>query len=240
LAAILGALRRALPILVTRRIVALATLPLVVAALVWIAIGMVAWHPLTGWLAHAFGAGAESSLWQRIAADAIAVVMFAALAVITAFTAIAVLSMPVIVHVVATRDFPALAPLRGGTVSGSIANAAVALVVYVPLWLLSLPLLFIPPLYALVSLVLNAWLTQRMFRYDALAEHARRDEIAAVLTRSRARLMGLGLVLSPLSLIPIVNILVLPIYAGIAFTELALGELAALRASSSPPAGVAA
>jgi uncharacterized protein involved in cysteine biosynthesis len=71
-----------------------------------------------------------------------------------------------------------------------------------------------------------------MFRYDALAEHARREEIAAVLGRSRARLMGLGLVLSPLSLIPFVNILVLPIYAGIAFTELALAELAAFRASS--------
>jgi uncharacterized protein involved in cysteine biosynthesis len=233
LAAIFGALRRALPILLTPRIVALATLPLVVAALVWVAIGMAAWHPLTEWLARAFGAGAESSLWQRIAADAIAVVMFAALAVITAFTALAVLSMPVIVRVVATRDFPTLTPLRGGTVSGSIANAAVALVVYVPLWLLSLPLLFVPPLYAAVSLVLNAWLTQRMFRYDALAEHARREEIAAVLGRSRARLMGLGLVLSPMSLVPIVNILVLPIYAGIAFTELALAELAAFRASSA-------
>jgi uncharacterized protein involved in cysteine biosynthesis len=234
LAAIFGAMRRALPILLTPRIVALATLPLVVAALVWFAIGMAAWDPLTQWLARAFGAGAESALWQRIAADAIAVLMLAALAVITAFTALAVLSMPVIVRIVATRDFPALTPLRGGTVSGSIANAAVALVVYVPLWLLSLPLLFIPPLYAAVSLVLNAWLTQRMFRYDALAEHARREEIAAVLGQSRARLMGLGLVLSPLSLIPVVNILVLPIYAGIAFTELALAELVAFRASSAP------
>ena len=234
MAAIFGALRRALPILLTPRIVALATLPLVVAALVFVAIGMAAWDPLTEWLARALGAGAESALWQRIAADAIAVLMFAALAVITAFTALAVLSMPVIVRVVATRDFPALEPLRGGTVSGSIANASVALVVYVPLWLLSLPLLFIPPLYAAVSLVLNAWLTQRMFRYDALAEHARREEIAAVLGRSRARLMGLGLVLSPLSLIPVVNILVLPIYAGIAFTELALAELVAFRASSAP------
>ncbi|MGE5105157.1 MAG: EI24 domain-containing protein [Betaproteobacteria bacterium] len=234
MAAIFGALRRALPILLTPRIVALATLPLVVAALVFVAIGMAAWDPLTEWLARALGAGAESALWQRIAADAIAVLMFAALAVITAFTALAVLSMPVIVRVVATRDFPTLTPLRGGTVSGSIANAAVALVVYVPLWMLSLPLLFVPPLYAAVSLVLNAWLTQRMFRYDALAEHARREEIAAVLGRSRARLMGLGLVLSPLSLIPVVNILVLPIYAGIAFTELALAELVAFRASSAP------
>jgi uncharacterized protein involved in cysteine biosynthesis len=71
-----------------------------------------------------------------------------------------------------------------------------------------------------------------MFRYDALAEHADRTEIQALLARSRGRLMGLGLVLAPLSLVPIVNVLVLPLFAGIAFTELCLGELAALRAAS--------
>jgi CysZ protein len=99
-----------------------------------------------------------------------------------------------------------------------------------------LPLLVLPPVYAVVSLVLNAWLSQRMFRYDALAEHADGAEIAAVVGRSRARLMGLGLVLSPLSLIPLVNILVLPLFAGIAFTELCLADLAALRAGVPLPA----
>jgi hypothetical protein len=43
--------------------------------------------------------------------------------------------------------------------------------------------------------------------------------------------MGLGLALSPLSLIPLVNIFVLPLYGGIAFTELCLAELEAFRAS---------
>jgi hypothetical protein len=39
----------------------------------------------------------------------------------------------------------------------------------------------------------------------------------------------LGLVLAPLSLIPVVNLFA-PIYAGIAFTYLCLDELAAARA----------
>jgi len=81
--------------------------------------------------------------------------------------------------------------------------------------------------------MLNAWLSQRMFRYDALAEHASAAEIATIVRDNRARLFGLGLALSPLSLVPIVNVLVLPIYAGIAFTELCLSELAALRARSA-------
>lgn len=230
--AIAGALSRALPVLFTMRIVALATLPLLVAAIVWIAIAVVAWDPLTGTLARWFGSG-DGASWTRIAAGAVAVLMFAALALATALTAIAVLTMPVIVKLVAARDFPGLVARRGGTLAGSTRNVAVALLVFVPLWLLSLPLLVLPPVYAVASLLLNAWLSQRMFRYDALAEHATRAEIDTIVRQNRLGLMGLGLALSPLSLVPIVNVLVLPIYAGIAFAELCLAELARLRASAT-------
>ena len=229
---IAGALSRAVSILFTARIVGLAILPLLVAAIVWTAIAIVGWHPLTDALAHAFGATNVASTWQRIAADVIGFLIFAALAAATALTAIAVLAMPVIVRTVSARHFPALAAKRGGTFAGSLGNAAIALAIFVPLWLAALVLLFMPPIYAVASLVLNAWLTQRMFRYDALAEHAAHAEIAIVIERSRTRLMGLGLALSPLSLIPLVNIFVLPLYAGIAFTELCLAELEALRAAT--------
>jgi hypothetical protein len=49
----------------------------------------------------------------------------------------------------------------------------------------------------------------------------------------------LGLVLSPLSLVPVVNVLVLPLYAGIAFAELCLAELADLRARAPGGGAVA-
>jgi uncharacterized protein involved in cysteine biosynthesis len=229
-AAIFAALARAIPILFTPRIVGLAFLPLVIAAIVWTGIAIAAWHPLTAWLVQVVGASPES-LWWGIAANVVAGVGLAVLAVATAFTAIAILAMPVIVRTVATRDFPALAARRGGTFAGSLGNAVVALAIFVPLWLASLVLLFVPPIYVVASLLLNAWLTQRMFRYDALAEHAERGEIAVLLARSRWRLMGLGLVLAPLSFVPIVNVLVLPLFAGIAFTELCLAELASLRSA---------
>jgi uncharacterized protein involved in cysteine biosynthesis len=227
--AIANALRRALPLLFTARIIALATLPLLVAVIVWIGIAVMAWNPVTEAIARFFSS-AEPGALQRFAADAIAALMFVALAVVTALTAIAVLTMPVIVKIVAARHFPSLAAKRGGTLAGSIRNASVALAVFVVLWLLALPLLVLPPLYVVASLLLNAWLSQRMFRYDALAEHASEQEIATILRDNRSRLFGLGVVLSPLSLVPIVNVLVLPIYAGIAFTELCLSELARLRA----------
>ena len=235
--AIAGALRRALPILFTARIAALATLPLLIAAIIWIAIGVLAWDPANALLLRAFGADAEPAAWQRFAAGAVVVLTLAALAAATALAAIAVLTMPVIVKIVATRHFPQLAARRGGTVGGSLRNALSALLAFAALWLATLPLLLIPPVYVAASLLLNAWLSQRMFRYDALAEHASASELDAVLRENRTRLFGLGLTLAPLSLIPIVNILVLPIYAGIAYTELCLAELAALRArNASVPA----
>ena len=222
-----------MPILFTARIVALATLPLVIAALVWIAIAVVSWHPATDLLARLFGdSPGDESMVARIAAQAVVVLLFAALAVATALTAIAVLAMPVIVRTVAARHFPTLEARRGGTFVGGLANAMAALAWFVPLWIVSLPLLVFPPLYAAAALLLNGWLSQRMFRYDALAEHASREELATIVVASRKRLLGLGLVLSPLSLIPVVNVLVLPIYAGIAFTELCLDELAKLRGLS--------
>jgi len=233
--AIAGAMRRALPTLFTARIIGLATLPLFAAAFVWLAIAIFAWDPLTAKLVELLG-GDQSSLWRRVAADFAALLMFAALAIATALAAIAVLTMPVIVKTVASRHFPNLAARRGGSFTGSTRNMLVALVVFVPLWLLTLPLLALPPLYVAASLLLNAWLSQRMFRYDALAEHASRDEIATIVRECGTRLLMLGLALSPLSLIPLVNIFVLPIYAGIAFTELCLAELAQRR-ERAPVAG---
>jgi uncharacterized protein involved in cysteine biosynthesis len=233
--AIFAALARSVPILFTPRIVGLAFLPLVVAAIAWTGVAIATWAPFTAWLVSIIGASPDSLL-PAIGAGVVAAIAYAVLAVATALTAVAVLAMPVIVRTVATRDFPALAARRGGTVAGSLGNALAALAIFAVLWIASLVLLFVPPIFALVSLVLNAWLTQRMFRYDALAEHADPTEIRALLARSRGRLMGLGVLLAPLSLVPVVNVLVLPLFAGIAFTELCLAELAALRAASPKPA----
>jgi len=220
-------------------VIALATLPLVVAALAWIVIGYFAWSPLTVAVAAFLGApGADAGGWQRFAAQAVALLLFTALAIATALAAVAILAMPVIVRTVAQRDFPALETRRGGTFAGSVRSAVVALALFVPLWLASLPLLVFPPLYAAASLLLYGWLAQRMFRYDALAEHASADELAVVIATAGKRLLGLGIALAPLSLVPIVNLWILPIYAGIAFTELCLDELARLR--SRAPAAAAA
>jgi uncharacterized protein involved in cysteine biosynthesis len=218
------------------RILAVVFVPLVGAAVLWSVIAWFAWEQLSRWLAHTFLGGDGS--WSHWVAGAGAALLLMLAAVLTVLAAVAVLAMPVIVAAVAARDFPLLARGNGGTFAGSLGNAMVAIVVFLPLALLALFLLALPPLFAVASLFLNAWLNQRLFRYDALALHADHDELPAVIRGARGRLMTLGLLLAPLSLIPLVN-LIAPIYAGIAFTYLCLDELAAFRsrATASPNFG---
>jgi len=76
--------------------------------------------------------------------------------------------------------------------------------------------------------MLMAYLNQRLFRYDALAEHASREEYAQVIERSTLKLYLLGAVVGLLQFVPLLN-LFLPVYAGLAFIHLCLAELQQLR-----------
>lgn len=232
-----SALTRALPVFASARVLSVVFLPLAGAAVAFVAIAWWTWTPLVEWAAVTLfdaprdAAGVPTG-WGVIAAAIAAFLAFAALALVTALVAIAVLAMPMIVSTVAARDFATLERRRGGTFAGSVFNAVVTVAVFVPLWIASLFLLAVPPLFVAVSLALSAWLNQRLLRYDALAEHADAKELREVVRGARGRLLGLGLVLAPLSYVPIVNF-VAPLYAGVAFTYLCLDELAARRANAA-------
>lgn len=94
-----------------------------------------------------------------------------------------------------------------------------------PLWLTGIGAFVLPPL-------LLAYLNQRLFRHDALAEHASRDEYQALIARGKGRLFFLGLLLALLYYVPLVNLL-LPVLSGLAFTHLCLAELAKIRNQES-------
>lgn len=226
------ALARALPFLFSPRMVAVIFLPLFGAALLWSLIGWLAWEPLARTLATIMFSAADG--WGYAGAGVIAALLLMLAAALTALVAIAVLAMPVIVEGVAVRDFATLERRRGGTFAGSIANALAGIAIFLPLWLLSLVLLVFPPVYVAATLLLNAWLNQRLFRYDALALHAGPYELPKLVRAARGRFFLLAFVLAPLSLVPIAN-LIAPLYAGIAFTYLGLDELAAMRSREDDP-----
>lgn len=227
--AVVRALGRALPLVVSPRLIVALLRWLGVALVVWLVVGVLVHAPASAALAHVLGATGAG----QVAIDVLVVVLLVIAALLTALVAIAVFTMPLIVRLVAQRHFPTLAMRHGGTWRGGLANALGAVVVFVPMWLACLFLLPLPPLYLAATWCAGAWFNQRLFRYDALAEHADAQELRRLPAAIRGRMFALGLVLAPLALVPFVNLLV-PLLAGIAFACLCLDALA--HARGTPPA----
>jgi len=141
-------------------------------------------------------------------------------------------SMPAMVEHVAGRSYPELARLRGGTLAGGVWNALLAVAVFLGVGLLSLPLWLVPPLWPVLAALLMGYLNQRLFRYDALTEHASADEMRAFFARHRRELFGLGVLVSLLSYVPFAGLAV-PVAAGLAFIHYCLTRLAALRSANA-------
>lgn len=236
MSAVLQALRRGLRDLFEPRVLALALVPPLAAIAVWVAFAwafaedwarLVAdWIATTPWLGWVSNWGLSTIfVW---ASGIAAFALLLPLMLVTAVVVTDVIAMPVIVPLVANRDYPGLERRAGGSVAGSVWNAVVAVTLFAVLWFVSLPLwltgigaLVLPPL-------ISAFFNQRMFRYDALSEHASAQEIRAVIESAGRRLYGLGLVLAVLLYVPFVNLAV-PILSALAFTHLCLGELSRLR-----------
>jgi uncharacterized protein involved in cysteine biosynthesis len=220
------------------RMLRIVLMPIAVALLLWIVLSILFWRDAATWIGS--GVGSWLGQWipwgSSIGAVAAHVALFLAVAIATLATSAAitaVFGMPAIVAFVAGREFPTLARRAGGSFAGSVANATIALGVFLPLWILSLPLWLFGPVGIAVQILLSALLNQRLFRYDALAEHATRAEIDAIIAGNRRRLFLLGVGTACVALVPFVNLLA-PTCAGIAFTRFCLGELAAVRGREQP------
>lgn len=112
--------------------------------------------------------------------------------VIVSLLFVAMFMTPAMVALVAERRFPSLVRKKGGSLLasliwslGSTALAAFALVISMPLWL-------IPPLILILPPLIWGWLTYRVMSYDALADHASRQERQQILKENRGALLGIG------------------------------------------------
>jgi hypothetical protein len=123
------------------------------------------------------------------------IVIFAVtpLIVVLSLLVVAVMMAPALTSLVAAKRFATLERLRGSSVLGSLGwsllsalLALVALVVSVPLWL-------IPPLILILPPLIWGWLTYRVMAFDALAQHASREERLEIFRRHRLPLLGIGM-----------------------------------------------
>lgn len=233
---IITALMRATRNLFEPRILAIVLLPMLGSILLWTVLAWMFWDPWTGGIAGAFSSTTVAGWLQGwgaawvIDSTAMLLVLIGILPAIfvTALIITEVIAMPAIVKFVAGRYHANLKREAGGTIVGSVLNAAVGISVFVVLWIVTLPLWLTGIGAVLAPVLTSAYLNQRMFRYDALAEHASREEFARITRDSRGDLFLLGIVLSLLLYVPLVNLL-MPVLSGLAFTHFCLGRLAAER-----------
>lgn len=234
---VIEALMRALRTVMHPRMLALVLWPMVAALLVW---GIAGWFFWDNWVSSASTLVARTEVddflmrWELngVASTLVILLVLSLLMPIVLVTALliaALLAMPVMVRHVSKRDFPGLEARDGASFTGSVWNAIVAVLVFGVLWVLTLPLWLFGPLAVVVPIALSAYLNQRLFRYDALGEHASKQEFEQVIARAGSRLYILGALAGLLHYVPILN-LFSPIYTGLAFIHFCLAQLEELRA----------
>jgi hypothetical protein len=211
--------------------------PVLVALLLWLGLAFVFWSQVAAWLQLQFdqtaAIGWAITVWPlSLIATHLAwillALLFIPLVLMTAVLIIGVFAMPVMVGQVAERSYSGLERRQGGTFAGSLWNGVVTLVWLALLVLLSLPLWFFPPLWPVLPIVLFGYLNQRVFRYDALYEHATAWEMETLIRRYRRELFLLGVAVALFGLIPLLGFLA-PVYGGLAFIHYCLARLAQLR-----------
>lgn len=233
---VLRALGRAAHDALQPRMLAVMLLPGVGALVAWSIAATVYWTTWTGWIRDALSHSALvrwSDAWGGWLLSSasfllVAMVLIPAI-IVTALLINEVVVMPLVMRLVSQRHFPALERRGFGGISGGIMNALASGALFGVLWLLTVPLWFTGIGAILVPALNSAYLNVRVFRYDALAEHATAAEYAVIRQRARGRLFALGLALAPLYYVPVVN-LVAPVIAALAFTHLCLDELRRVRA----------
>jgi hypothetical protein len=222
--------------------------PMLVSLVIWGVVAVVAWMRLAMSLAAILKEWLEPALGfirldfgdaTLIAAHVILFLLFVPLVYVTALFILGVFGMQKMVDYVAERSFPQLERRHGGSVAGSIGNGLAALGGMLGLFVLSLPLWLIPPLWPLIPLVVLTWGNQRLLRYDALAEHADNADMARMFGERRTSLYTLGFLLALVAFVPLVQFLG-PVVFGLAFIRYLLGTLIELRYGGHPNKELAA
>jgi uncharacterized protein involved in cysteine biosynthesis len=111
--------------------------------------------------------------------------------------------------------------------AGNVLNALLAIGIFTSIWVLTLPLWLIGVGVA-VPFIAAAYLNQRMFRYDALAEHASPEEMQALFSTHQSSWWGLGLLTGFFQFVPLLNLFA-PVLTALAFIHFGLARLAGLR-----------
>ena len=207
---------RALAYCLRPRVVVLSLLPLLLTSVLALVLGYFYWQPavavVRAWLT---GPGLLGTVWGWLqgwglnhATDYIAPLLVAVLAtpvlVLVSLLAVALLMMPALVKLVAGQRFELLERRQGASLLSSLAWSTGSTALALAVLLVSIPLWFIPPMVLVLPPLVWGWLTYRVMAFDALAEHASKDERKTIFLRHRTSLLLMGVVCGFLGAAPAV------------------------------------
>jgi len=145
------------------------------------------------------------------------------LMIMTALVLVGVMAMPAITRHVGSRYYPQLEQRHGGSLGGSLWVSFFSFAVFAVVWLLTLPLNFIPLFALIVQPLLWGWLASRVMAYDALADYADAQERLDILRLHRWPLLAIGIATGSLGAIPgllwlggVASVIFFPILAALA------------------------
>ncbi len=188
------------------RVIALSVLPLILMVVLSFGLGYFFWEPavssVAAWLQNYELVGTFLNWLDKVGAGAFRTVFAPLLVLVVATPVIVFLTLllvavtmtPQMVVLVAQRRFASLERKHGGSLIasvfwslGSTLLAGVVMVLTMPLWLIPPMVLVLPPL-------IWGWLTYRVFAFDALADHASKDERTNLIKTHRGPLLVMGVV----------------------------------------------
>lgn len=228
---ILDALARALRDMFSLQVLWVVVWPMLVAMLLWLALGVTFWGTFSGWIEQGLDAiGIQTwlaDLEPRWIANGIQALLhfmlFVPAVMLTALVITALFGTSALIRIVAEHSYPELRRENGGSLVGSVWNAIVAIALFVALWVVTLPLWLIG-VGVIVPFIAAAYLNQRLFRYDAIAEHASEAEMAALFKSERSGWWGLGVLTGLVQFVPLLNLLG-PVFAALAFIHYGLARV---------------
>lgn len=149
------------------------------------------------WL-DAIGAGG----FRGVMAPLILVALAVPVLVVVTLLLVSVLMTPGIVKLVATRRFARLERRHGESFLASVLHSLGVTLLALLALLLSLPFWLVPPLALLLPPLIWGWLTCRVMAFDALADHASREERLELMRAHRWPLLGIGVLCGYLGAAP--------------------------------------
>jgi hypothetical protein len=196
------------------RMLLLTFMPFLLSVAVWSVVLWLGLQPLIDWVQRLFidndgfriaggfvgwvGLGAIKTILVPL----LAMWVLLPLMIMTALVFVGVLAMPAIIAHVSKRSYPDVQRRNGGNLLGTLWIGLSSFLVFVVLWIATLPLAIVPPLTFVIQPALWGWLTYRVMSYDALSDHADPAEWRRLVKIHRWPLLAIGAITGAMGAAP--------------------------------------